>query len=47
VRNGDRAAYNQGDIERVDDLGTVPAGLGALDDVVGDAVVTAKHSGGD
>ena len=45
--DGDGAADNQGHIEGVDDLGAVPARLGALDDVVGDAVVATEHSGGD
>jgi hypothetical protein len=45
--DGNGAADDQGDIEGVDNLGAGPASPGALDDVVGDAVVAAEDGGGD
>jgi hypothetical protein len=45
--DGNGAAHDQGDVEGVDDLGAGPASLGALNDVVGNAVVAAEDGGGD
>ena len=46
MRNGDGAADDQGYVEGVNDLVALPAFLAAAHQVVGDAVVAAKHCGG-
>src|SRR5260370_5103958 len=47
VRNGDGAANDQRDVERIDHFFTFPAFLAAADQVVSDAVIAAQHGGGD
>jgi len=47
VGNGNGTADDQGDIERVNDFFPAPAFFRGADEVVSDAVVTAKDGGGD
>src|SRR5260370_41298598 len=47
VRNGDRAANDQRDVEKVDHFLALPAFFAAADQVVSDAVIAAQHRGGD
>src|ERR1041385_4879376 len=45
--NGNRAADDERDVESVEKLFTIDSNLRALLDVISDAVVAAKHRGGD
>src|SRR5713226_2177653 len=47
VRDGDGAADDERDVKSVDDFVAVPAFFAAADKMVGDAIVAAKHGGGD
>jgi hypothetical protein len=47
VRDHDRAADDEGDVERVVEFFVREPGLDALDEVVVDAVVAAEHGAGD
>jgi len=46
VRNGDGAADDEGDVERVDDLFALPAFFAAAYEVVSDAIVAAENGAG-
>src|SRR5260370_8373921 len=46
VRNGNGAAYNQSDIQRVDDFFALPAFFAAAHKMIGDAIVAAEDRRG-
>src|SRR5260370_36499344 len=46
VRNGNGAAHDQGDIQRVDDFFALPAFFAAALQMIGDAIVAAEHGRG-
>src|SRR2546423_4986847 len=45
VGNGNRAAHNQRNVQRIDDFIALPALFAATHQMIGDAVVAAKHRG--
>src|SRR5216683_6735008 len=47
MRNGDGAADDQGDVERVNDFLALPAFFAAADQMIRDAVIATEDGGGD